>query len=391
MGRSLIDWYRRHARQLPWRATSDPYAILVAEIMLQQTRVDTVRDRYAAFLDRFPDLGSLAAAESEEVLTAWSGLGYYRRAQALHALARRVMQEHDGRLPADLEGLRSLPGIGPYTAAAVASIAFGVPALALDGNVGRVLCRLAAVREDPRRPVVRRQLQRLTAGWFRHCSAGDLNQALMELGARICRPRSPRCRECPCQQLCQARKTGIEEQIPPSRKQPVRPVNEAAAVIEEDGRYLLIRGQRPGLLQEMWEFPTLDSRLKPQKKLDGGPALQGRSSLRLYLLEMGWQVELGETLGEIRHAITDRSIRCRVYRGRWQQKATSPLPPDDGGDHPARPTADAADSTATGQKPTPESGWFTPLGATRLPLAASAVKILSQLLHADLTPSGTAR
>ena len=340
---AMLEWYGEMGRDLPWRRTRDPYAILVSEIMLQQTRVETVLGRYESFMERFPDIGALAAADVEDVLAEWSGLGYYRRARGLHALARAVVDEHGGEIPNQLDALLSLPGLGPYTAAAVGSIAFEIPALSVDGNVGRILCRLGGIEDDPRRAPVRRQLEQMVAEAMQAHPPGDLNQAIMELGARVCTPRSPRCDECPCASYCEAHALGIEELIPPSRRETVNAVTEYAAVIERDGKYLLFRGQRPTLVQDMWEFPTLDSRM-------------AASSLEHHLGNLGWEVELGARLGEVRHGMTNRRISCLVYEGRLVK----------------------------GVAPHPDSGWFTPKEAAKLPLAASARKTLVELIGENL-------
>jgi A/G-specific adenine glycosylase len=358
----LIDWYREVGRDLPWRRTRDPWAILVSEVMLQQTRVETVRDRYESFMERFPDVASLAAAPLENVLAEWSGLGYYRRARSLHALARAIVEKHGGEVPESLEELLALPGLGPYTAAAVGSICFGVPALAVDGNVGRALCRLAGIEDDFRRAPVRRRLEAYVADALSGHPPGDLNQAIMELGARVCVPRSPRCGDCPVAGCCEARALGIEDLIPRSRRQRVDAVTELAAVIERDGRYLLFRGQRPSLVQDMWEFPTLDSRLASA----GTPATARR--LRDHLAGLGWKVELGPRLGEIRHAMTNRLITCHVFEGRIERNSGQPAATAAVSEPAPRPYA------------APESGWFTPAEAARLPLAASARKTLTRLL-----------
>jgi A/G-specific adenine glycosylase len=360
----LIDWYRDVGRDLPWRRTRDPWAILVSEIMLQQTRVETVRGRYESFMERFPDVATMAGAPLEAVLAEWSGLGYYRRARSLHALARAIVERHGGEVPRSLEELLALPGLGPYTAAAVGSMCFGVPALAVDGNVGRALCRLAGIEDDFRRAPVRRRLEAYVADALSEHPPGDLNQAIMELGARVCVPRSPRCGDCPVSGCCEARALGIEDLIPRSRRQRVDAVTELAAVIERDGRYLLFRGQRPSLVQDMWEFPTLDSRLASA----GTPATARR--LRTYLEGLGWKVELGPRLGEIRHAMTNRLIHCHVFEGRIPSAAAIAAVAE----HPP-------DSYAA-----VDHGWFTPAEAARLPLAASARKTLAELLGEKLAP-----
>ncbi len=370
----LVHWYREVGRDLPWRRTRDPYAILVSEIMLQQTRVETVLGRYASFLERFRTIAALADAEVGEVLTEWSGLGYYRRARSLHQLARVVVADHDGRIPEDLAALRALPGLGPYTAAAVGSISFGIAALSVDGNVGRALCRIGGIVDDPRRGPVRRQLEGLVAEAMQKHEPGDLNQAIMELGARVCTPRSPGCDECPVASWCAAHALGIEELILPIKRQTVRAVTELATVVERDGRVLLLRGQRPTLVQDMWEFPTLDSRL--------GASRATKSAFSRHLAELGWHIDLGDKLGEIKHGMTNRRIECRVYSGRLcdQQEGRSNglrQPPEGSGEITVRePELDSTVAT--------ESGWFRPQEAAELPLAASARKILTEVLGKTL-------
>ena len=202
IGQRLLDWYERHRRDLPWRRTRDPYAIWVAEIMLQQTRVETVLAYFERFMARFPTLADLAMAPLDDVLKAWEGLGYYARARDLHRAARQVMARDHNEMPRTPEALRDLPGVGRYTAAAVASIAFGYDAVALDGNLRRVLCRLFAIDDDPGRPKTQRALERLAELMLPPGRAGDFNQALMDLGARYCTARSPKCSICPVRPAC---------------------------------------------------------------------------------------------------------------------------------------------------------------------------------------------
>lgn len=361
---ALLGWYGREARDLPWRRSADPYRILVSEVMLQQTRVEVVRDRYVDFLARFPDLSALAGAGEDEVLAAWSGMGYYRRARSLRRLALAVLAEHGGRLPAAREALRALPGIGDYTAAAVASIAFGQPALAVDGNVARVLFRLLDTAGDPRRPAVRRRLEQELAGVLATHAPGQLNQALMELGARVCLPRAPRCALCPCARWCRALEAGTPARLPAGRKPAARDVEEAAAVLERDGRLWLTRGLRPGQLGDMWEFPTLDSRLRAAAGFvregtgaaddDGADSLA--AELTQHLRRHGATIATLRRIGAIRHGITDRRITCHVYALR----GSPPLP-------------GRKDGAAV------EHGWFAHAELGSLPLAASARKILALL------------
>ena len=210
----LLEWYRRERRDLPWRRTRDPYAIWISESMLQQTRTETVIPYYERFLDRFPDVDTLADAELDDVLGAWAGLGYYSRARRLHAAARVVADEFGGRLPEDAETLRTLPGVGRYTAGAVASIAFDREEPVVDGNVARVLSRLRGIRDDLKRPAVIRRLWEEASALARGPHPGDLNQALMELGATVCVPRTPRCAGCPLTRRCDARRRGDAATLP---------------------------------------------------------------------------------------------------------------------------------------------------------------------------------
>jgi A/G-specific adenine glycosylase len=352
---ALVEWYRRTARDLPWRRTRDPYRILVSEIMLQQTRVETVEPRFERFLQRFPDLAALAAASEHEVLAEWSGLGYYRRARNLHRLAGIVVAEYHGQLPTDVAPLRALPGIGDYTAAAVSSIARDLPHLAIDGNVERVLCRVLDIDDDPRRAATKRRLREATAAALRQHPAGTVNQALMDLGARVCIPRTPRCPECPVSDWCGARARGREATIPATRRADIVDVQEAAAVIARDGRLLLFRGQRAGTLRGMWEFPTLDSRLRPPVVAErtDGPESTLADELAGYLRDNEIAVEDFTAIGRVRHSITTRRITCFVFRVEL---------------------ADGSDP-ATGA----EHGWFDASEIEQLPLAAATRKILDLL------------
>ncbi len=349
----MLHWYEAERRDLPWRRTADPYRILVSEIMLQQTRVDTVIPRYEQFLARFPDLAALAAASLDDVLAEWSGLGYYRRARSLHAAARAIADEHGGEFPRQYTPLRALPGIGDYTAAAVAGIAFGEPHVGIDGNVSRVLCRYFGIAEAPTRVAVRRLLAAAAGSLLDDHAPGDVTQALMELGAQICTPRSPRCVDCPLLLRCVASADGTQELLPVRRKQTVVDVAEAAGVVERSGRFLLLRGQRPTVLADMWEFPTRDSRLR--EAVVAEDTVDPADDLRSYLAELGQGSVTLRHLGEIRHGITNRRIVCAVYR---------------------------ADAGPTGSEPVALSaklGWFTPAEAARLPLAASAKRVFALL------------
>lgn len=249
---ALLDWYRREARDLPWRRTGDPWAILVSEVMLQQTRVDTVCGYYAAWLKRFPDLDALASAPEPAVLKAWEGLGYYRRARNLHAAARVVRERWGGSVPSTSEELRELPGVGEYTAGAVASIAFGEAVPAVDGNVRRVLSRWYDVPDASAR-----WLRRTAGALVDDERPGDWNQALMELGATICTPRSARCDACPVDWACAARAAGTVDDRPARKGKPAprEAVYALAVLAAPDGSVLLERRPAGGLLGGMWAFP----------------------------------------------------------------------------------------------------------------------------------------
>ena len=256
--RALGPWFAAHQRDLEWRRTRDPYSIWVSEIMLQQTRVDTVRSYYTDFLRRFPDVGTLAAADEESVLQAWSGLGYYRRARLLHRGARYVHGELGGEVPATAEALRKVPGIGRYTAGAIASIAFDRPEPLVDGNVARVLSRLLDI-EDPKHQGADAAVH---WGWARAIlEAGSprvLAQALMELGATVCTPQNPRCDECPTQALCSAKAAGRQSLIPAPKKKSAPTEHELWAVaIARRGRILMERRPAEGLLASLWCLPLM--------------------------------------------------------------------------------------------------------------------------------------
>jgi A/G-specific adenine glycosylase len=305
---SLLRWYRRHRRDLPWRRTRDPWAIWVSEAMLQQTRVETVIPYYERFLHRFPDVGTLARADLEDVLGLWAGLGYYSRARHLHGAARVVMERFGGRIPGSAEELRTLPGVGRYTAGALASIAFDRPEPVLDGNVTRVLARLHGIREDVGRPAVQARLWDEAASLARGPQPGDLNQALMELGARVCTPRRPDCPGCPVAAACRARRAGEVEAIPRPRRRPApRRVRAVAVLVVRRGRVLAVRRAETGLLGGLWELPgsEIGARERPERAL--GPALEAATGLA---------VRGVEPLGVVTHLFTHRRVETHVFRAR---------------------------------------------------------------------------
>ncbi len=311
--RILIDWYHQHRRDLPWRRSEDPYAIWISETMLQQTRVDSVIPYYERFLARFPDIDALACAEADDVLGLWAGLGYYSRARNLLKAARIVRDRHGGALPDSAEALRELPGIGRYTAGAVASIAFDRPEPAVDGNVARVLARLHEIREDPKTPQTQRRLWDEAAALARGANPGDLNQALMELGASVCTPKNPRCPECPLRRRCSARRAGDPESLPVKtrRAQPQRVAAVAGWVVRR-GRALAVRRPPRGLLGGLWELPggALARAEAPETAL-----------LRALTERVGLAVPRAQHLGTVDHAFTHRRLqlhlfRCETPRGR---------------------------------------------------------------------------
>lgn len=302
--RRLLAWYGRHARALPWRGHPDPYAVWVSEIMLQQTRVDAVIPYFERWMARFPDVRALAAAREQDVLKFWEGLGYYSRARNLHKAAKIVSTEYGGQLPAEPRLLRSLPGIGAYTAGAIASIAFGRDAPTLDGNLRRVLSRVFDVTEPTGSPAGERRLWQLAAEQLPAGRAGDYNQALMDLGATICLPRNPLCNLCPLEGLCRARALGIQASRPVLKpRKRVPHYQHAAGVIVRRGRVLLARRPSSGLLGGMWEFPNA--------RIEGDPARGLASGLR-----RGYRLRVrgGPPLGIVSHAYTHFKVTVHAFR-----------------------------------------------------------------------------
>jgi A/G-specific adenine glycosylase len=256
LAQSLLSWYAANQRDLPWRRTADPYHIWVAEVMLQQTQVATVIPYYARFLARFPTLASLAEARPDEVLQLWQGLGYYSRARNLQAGAQHVVRVHGGQVPSGEVELRRCPSIGDYTSGAIRSIAFNLPAAAVDGNVDRVLCRILAADRDPKRDPLRGELRAIAEGLSGEGPPREMTQALMELGATVCLPRGPRCAECPWGAECWARKTGSQERYPRPRERPATvEVRLACALCLRGGRVLLERHADRRFWKTMWTLP----------------------------------------------------------------------------------------------------------------------------------------
>ncbi len=309
----LLAWYRAHRRDLPWRRSRDPYAIWVSEIMLQQTRVETVRLYYDRFLTAFPDVESLARAQLDDVLKLWEGLGYYGRARNLHRAARVVADESGGALPESVDALRRLPGIGGYTAGAIASIAFGLDEPVVDGNVMRVLSRVFRVRSPVSDASTQRSLWRLARALIPPNRAGEMNQAVMDLGATVCRARAPACGRCPIAELCQARVRGEEEELPrKAARKPLPHDQVAVGVVRKHGRILIGRRPEEGLLGGLWEFPG--GKQKPRET----PAACAVREIRE---EVGVAVEIVEKLTVVEHAyshfrVTIHAFLCNHTAGR---------------------------------------------------------------------------
>ncbi len=312
---ALLRWYRNNARDLPWRHTQDPYAIWVSEIMLQQTRVETVIPYYHRFLEAFPTLAELAAASEDQVLALWSGLGYYRRAKSLLAGARHVLEVHDGAVPRDPERLQAIPGVGRYTAGAIASIAHAVEVPVLDGNVRRVLSRITGGRiRGTGCGSEEAECWRLAGQLATGCSPGDLNQALMELGATICRPTVPDCGRCPVAGRCDGLQSGAPDAFPVKAARPkVVKVDLVLGVIRRAGKVLLVRSGPGSVLRGKWDLP-------------GVPCGSGENEpvtvLKTFLRDSyGLEVRPGEENSSLTHSIMNRTYRlrfhtCRLLRGK---------------------------------------------------------------------------
>ena len=315
--RTLLAWFREFQRDLPWRQCPDPYRVWLSEIMLQQTRVAAVIPYYRRFLSRFPDVAALAAAPEEEVLALWSGLGYYRRARNLQRAAQQIVTQHGGIFPRTQEEVLALPGVGPYTAAAILSISSHAPLAAVDGNVARVMARLGAVRGDLRDPARSRRLQKSAARLLDAEFPGDWNQAMMELGAVVCTPRAPQCFVCPVAKFCRARRLGLAESLPHQRpKRASVQISLAAAVLlDSDGRTVLFppprSGQKQGnvaaLVSKMWHFPST--------AVGSSPARELREFLTKRLPHLAkrraWQLD---RLPMTRHTVTFREITVLPFR-----------------------------------------------------------------------------
>lgn len=311
--RRLLAWYDRRARALPWRETSDPYRIWISEIMLQQTQVDTVIPYYRRFLKRFDDVRALARAPLEDVLKAWENLGYYSRARNLHAAAKMIVREFDGKIPDTPEEIRKLPGIGPYSAGAILSIAFGKPLPAVDGNVRRILSRVFAIRKPVENAREQKALFALAASLIPAARPGDFNQALMDLGATICKPKSPACVVCPLTKLCLARRLDLQNILPVTRKAPAIPSRQAvcAVIRNAEGKLLVVQRPAAGLLASLWKLPG--------GFVADGEKLETELTKRVKD-ELGLSIRAEKKLASVDHRythfkLTQTAWECRVLKG----------------------------------------------------------------------------
>lgn len=312
--RKMLAWFQLNRRDLPWRTKSgaapDPYHVFISEAMLQQTQVATVTGYFLRFLHRFPTLQSLADADEQEVLRLWQGLGYYSRARNLRKAAIQVMQSHGGNIPENVEDLLRLSGIGRYTAGAIASIAHGQRVPLLDGNVARALCRLCAIRTDPREKKTSDALWSIAHNLLPLKNCGAFNESLMELGATICTPRKPNCPACPVRTICQAYEQGIQQQIPPPKRAKPTPLEHrwTFVIVDRKGRLLIEQRPAKGRWAGMWQFPTV-------------PAGSSSPEDMLQRLNLVKSFSVPTKLGEVTHQLTHRRYRFEAFAAKGQGKS----------------------------------------------------------------------
>lgn len=311
---TLSEWFAKASRDLPWRRTDDPYRIWLSEVMLQQTRVDQATPYYNRFVERFPDIETLAAADTDDVLREWEGLGYYARARNLHRAAQMVVRDHGGSIPSTPDEFMALPGVGTYTAAAVLSIAHDVPLAAVDGNVKRVITRLFEIEADTRSTDGARRIQTLADELISPQDPGTSNEALMELGATVCLPREPLCPSCPVRKECGAYANGTTQQYPVKKTRARTPLVHVAValIVDDDGRLLIQQRPENGLLGGLWEFPG-------GKVEDGEDPRQ--ACAREVTEELSVRIAVEDALPEVRHAYSHFRVRifpflCRIVEGR---------------------------------------------------------------------------
>ena len=303
--RDLLRWYRRHRRNLPWRRRLEPYPVLLAEVMLQQTQVKTVVPYYERFLKRYPTLEDLADSDEEEVLSLWSGLGYYSRARNLRRAAQQIRDSHGGEFPRTYDEIIQLPGVGRYTAGAVLSIACGQPLPILDGNIRRLFARylkMDGLSAGDDSPPLWDLLTRISQFAAARNEVSDLNQALMELGALVCTPRSPSCGRCPLEANCRGLQAGVQEKLPlPRARRAVERLSYAVAVVCHQDQFLLVRNRGSEFLKGMWEFPRV--RVENGERNLNAPVLENS-----FHREFGLSLSIGGLLKPVRHQITFRRL-----------------------------------------------------------------------------------
>lgn len=319
---ALLAWFEKEKRQLPWRETRDPYRIWVSEVMLQQTRVATVIPYYQRFLEIFPDVTTLAKAKDGALMKAWEGLGYYARARYLREAAKTIVKKHKGKLPTSRQELLLLKGFGAYTAASVASLAFGEDCAAVDGNVMRVLARVYAIESDIRKAAAKREFERIAAALLPQGRAAQFNEALMELGATVCKPKNPACEVCPLRLYCRAFAEGRVNELPKkSPKAEIPHHHIAIAVVHKNGKVLIALRPSEGLLGNLWEFPG--GKLKRQESLE-------ECCRRETFEETGLEVEVGKCFSIVEHSfshfrITLHTFHCRYVRGKASPKSSQKI------------------------------------------------------------------
>jgi len=350
---ALLDWFAAEKRDLPWRRDYAPYAVWISEIMAQQTQMDRVVPYFNRFLAQFPDVAALAAADEDAVLVAWEGLGYYSRARHLHAAAKKIMADFGGRLPDRPEDIRELPGIGDYTAAAIASIAFGADVPVVDANVLRILARMDDIDTPIREPAGRAKAQALAERLLPGGRARQWNQALMELGGLVCRPKKPRCAACPVRELCQARHLGIVSDRPVlSKTKDIVPLNVATGVLVQAGRVFIQKRLPKGAWGNLWEFPG--GRIEPGETPEAAAVRELRE-------ETGFETDVAGKLAVIRHGYTTFRVTLHCFLLHLTGRPREACPPE--------PVLTAAQ----------QSLWVAPAELTRFAFPAGHRKLIDSL------------
>jgi A/G-specific adenine glycosylase len=351
----LVQWYGQARRDLPWRKDRDAYRVLVSEMMLVQTTVTAVIPYFHRFLERFPDVGALAAAEESDVLKAWEGLGYYRRARQLHAAARQVVRDHGGVIPDDPAAVRGLPGVGRYIAGAIGSFAFDRPEPIVEANSQRVLARILAIDGNLASAINREQIWNAAARLVPARGAGLFNQALIELGALVCAPREPSCLICPLSALCQARRLGMQDRLPVlAAKPPPLLVKEACVILVRARRILIVQRGKGGLWEEFWEFPTLHVEGANPARRPIAPAAGLAAGVRDLA---GVQARIGPAAKKLRYSVTNHRVEIVAHVG----KAVSGT---------ARPGPGLADAR-----------WVLPDELGRYPFSAAGRRLVAWIKH----------